>query len=150
MRDIFRACRYGLPGDASSTPSTPPKGLRLTIEVNDVGVVSVFTHNGPNKTLEQRIASSLDKPISNQLQRILRPIKAQFPSETTATLLVHDQVPYNTLIEVMDATRTTRRIVNGQRISVGLFPDIAIGSLPEPSTATSNAQYLNESGGVSG
>jgi hypothetical protein len=52
------------------------------------------------------------------------------PEVTSATLLVADDVDYDTIVQVMDATRV-RQVVDGARIvRESLFPQVALGDAP--------------------
>lgn len=64
------------------------------------------------------------------LKEKLREIKAQFPAVTAATLLLEQDVPYDILIQAMDALRTDSGKKDGKEIAVELFPDVSIGDAP--------------------
>lgn len=81
--------------------------------------------------LIQRIpntSSGVDIPLLNEW--MLR-IKQKYPAQTDATLLPEPDVPYDTLIHVMDAMRSGKTANGGTTvIDAELFPAIAIGDAP--------------------
>jgi len=62
---------------------------------------------------------------------LLQELKARFPDQTAATLLLEPDVPYDNLIQVMDAVRMVERKVDGKVVQVELFPDMALGDAPK-------------------
>lgn len=65
-----------------------------------------------------------------QLATLMRVIKEKFPDKTDATVLAEPAVPYDTLVQVMDATRAARQVQGAKLVEVALFPDISIGDAP--------------------
>ena len=58
-------------------------------------------------------------------------IKKKFPDVTTASLLPEPNIPYDTVIHVMDAMRTGKSANGGTTVvDVDLFPAISIGDAP--------------------
>ena len=58
-------------------------------------------------------------------------IKKKFPDVTTASLLPEPNIPYDTVIHVMDAMRTGKSANGGTEVvDVDLFPAISIGDAP--------------------
>ena len=64
------------------------------------------------------------------LSDLLKELKARFPDETTATLLLEPEVPYDNLIQVMDTVRLFETKDGDKTIQAELFPDIALGDAP--------------------
>lgn len=64
------------------------------------------------------------------LRAKLKEIKAAFPRVRSVTLLLEANVPYDTLIQVMDTARSYGLERNGRRIRAELFPEISIGDAP--------------------
>ena len=64
------------------------------------------------------------------LAEYLAGLKRKVPDVTSATLLVADDVDYDTIVQVMDATRA-RQVVDGAKIvREPLFPQVALGDAP--------------------
>jgi biopolymer transport protein ExbD len=57
-------------------------------------------------------------------------IKQRFPDKTDVTVLPEPGVPYDTLVQVMDALRAGRQVQGTKVVEVALFPDISIGDAP--------------------
>lgn len=64
------------------------------------------------------------------LAALMMTIKQKFPAQTDATVLPEPDVPYDTLVQVMDAVRSTRQAQGARLVEVDLFPDISIGDAP--------------------
>ncbi len=60
----------------------------------------------------------------------MRTIKEKFPDTTAATVLPEPDVPYDMLVQAMDAVRSTRQVQGTKYVEVALFPDISIGDAP--------------------
>ena len=64
------------------------------------------------------------------LGAVARTIKELFPDKTDATVLPEPNVPYDVLVQVMDALRAGRQVQGAKVVEVALFPDISIGDAP--------------------
>jgi biopolymer transport protein ExbD len=61
---------------------------------------------------------------------IARTIKERFPDKTDVTVLPEPNVPYDVLVQVMDALRAGHQVQGAKVVEVALFPDISIGDAP--------------------
>lgn len=57
-------------------------------------------------------------------------LKVQFPNQRDASVLAEPDTPYDKIVHVMDAVRSTHQKQGHQIIRNELFPDIAIGDAP--------------------
>lgn len=115
-----------LPG-ASSEPAdveAPTFQLEITvrkdkIEVGDrnVGALGVY----PN------IDSGYDY---DALSAKLSEIKENYPAKTDASILLEADIPYDTLVQVMDRVRVAESVEDDAIVRTNLFPDISIGDAP--------------------
>jgi biopolymer transport protein ExbD len=64
------------------------------------------------------------------LGTLARMIKEKFPDKTDATILPEPNVPYDVLVQVMDALRAGHQVQGAKVVEVALFPDISIGDAP--------------------
>lgn len=64
------------------------------------------------------------------LAALAKGIKERFPDKTDATVLPEPNVPYDALVQVMDALRAGRQVQGAKVVDVALFPDISIGDAP--------------------
>ena len=62
-------------------------------------------------------------------------VKAKFPDKTNATLLVSDDVDYDTIVQVMDAVRVRQDVDGAKVTTTSLFPQISLGDAPIPEEA---------------
>ena len=59
-------------------------------------------------------------------------LKERYPTKTDASILLEQEIAYDTLVQVMDTVRVAQEIVEGetQVVRSDLFPDISIGDAP--------------------
>ena len=60
----------------------------------------------------------------------LKRVKARFPEKTDVTLLLEPDIPYDTLVQVMDAVRLFEAVQAAEVVRAELFPEISIGDAP--------------------
>ena len=116
-----------LPG-SSSEPADPQELTfqlevivrKDQIEVGDrtVGALGVY----PRKTDADYDYDALSKKLSE--------LKESYPDKTDASILLESDIPYDTLVQVMDRVRIAESIEEDQIIRNDLFPDISIGDAP--------------------
>ncbi|NND64401.1 MAG: biopolymer transporter ExbD [Gammaproteobacteria bacterium] len=111
------------PGDGSDDIK---RSLQLEVIVRQNSLMVVDRNSGPLKSLPNTKGSYDYKGLSFFLQRI----KAKFPDKLEATLLLEPNIPYDTLVQVMDAVRQVDLVVAGEVETFQLFPVIAIGDAP--------------------
>lgn len=61
------------------------------------------------------------------LGEFLQALKARFPDQTEATLLLEPDVPYDVLVQVMDTVRVAVLAGEEETLRAELFPEISIG-----------------------
>ncbi len=64
--------------------------------------------------------------LSNKLAEL----KASYPEKTDASILLDPDIPYDTLVQVMDRVRVAENVVDNAVVRTDLFPDISIGDAP--------------------
>jgi biopolymer transport protein ExbD len=115
-----------LPG--SSTEPADPQELVFQLEVivregrievgdRNIGALGIY----PN-TAEGYDYEALSKKLSE--------IKRRYPQKTDAAILLESDIPYDTLVQVMDRVRIEERIDDQRIVRNDLFPDISIGDAP--------------------
>ena len=115
-----------LPG-SSNEPADPQElvfQLEVTvrqdaIEVGDrnVGALGVYPKNA-------------DGYDYDALSTKLSDIKERYPDKTDAAILLEADIPYDTLVQVMDRVRVAEIIEDENIVRSDLFPDISIGDAP--------------------
>ena len=75
-----------------------------------------------------------------QLSELLQQVKARFPDKLDATVLLESEIPYDTLVQVMDSVRVAPVIQAGSLQLAELFPVISIGDAPANTTVASRKE----------
>ena len=65
-----------------------------------------------------------------RLSEYLEQVKRRYPEQTNATLLVADDVDYDTIVQVMDAVSVRQSLDGGRLVRTELFPQISLGDAP--------------------
>jgi biopolymer transport protein ExbD len=120
-----------LPG-SSTEPADPQElvfQLEITvrhdqIEVGDrnVGALGVYPMAGGDYDYDALTAKLSD-------------IKSRYPDKTDASILLEAEIPYDTLVQVMDRVRVAVTVEDRNLVRNDLFPDISIGDAPLPDGA---------------
>jgi biopolymer transport protein ExbD len=66
----------------------------------------------------------------NALSEKLSELKKRYPAKTDASILLEQDIEYDTLVQVMDRVRVEDKAVGLSLIRNDLFPDISIGDAP--------------------
>jgi len=113
---------------ASSTEPANPQELTFQLEVivrqnrievgdRNVGALGIY----PNTATGYDYVS---------LSKKLTEIKDSYPDKTDASILLESDIPYDTLVQVMDRVRIAELIEEENIVRKDLFPDISIGDAP--------------------
>ncbi len=109
------------PDQAAPPPEQDKVPLQLTIEMRSNGL-TVFASGKP---LRHFASTSGDYDI-DALSELLVQVKRTAPEEKSVTLLFEPEIPYDNVIQVMDATRIAPLALAGD-MKRELFPQISIG-----------------------
>ena len=60
----------------------------------------------------------------------LSELKKRYPEKSDASILLEQDIPYDTLVQVMDTVRVAEKIEEDSVVRSDLFPDISIGDAP--------------------
>ena len=114
-----------LPGPgATAAPAVP--SLELEVIVRRSGLEVADRNQGVLETVPATATGQDVVRLSEYLERV----KAQHPDKTSATLLVAEDVDYDTIVQVMDAVRVRQSMAGSRVVSRTLFPQIALGDAP--------------------
>ena len=81
--------------------------------------------------LIQRIPNTPAGPDTTTLNGVMFVVKNKFPDVTSASVLPEPEIPYDTVVHVMDAMRVGKTANGGTTVvDVDLFPAISIGDAP--------------------
>ena len=113
---------------ASSTEPADPQELTFQLEVivradkievgdRNVGALGVYPNTQSGYDYES-------------LSTKLTEIKDRYPQKTDASILLESEIPYDTLVQVMDRVRVAELVEDDGIRRKDLFPDISIGDAP--------------------
>jgi len=115
-----------LPG-SSSEPVEPQEQVfqlevivrKAKIEVGDrnQGLLGVYPNND-------------DGYDYDALSTKLAELKKRYPKKTDASILLEQDIAYDTLVQVMDTVRVAEKAEETSVVRSDLFPDISIGDAP--------------------
>ena len=114
-----------LPGPGARAANVVP-ALELEVIVRRGGIEVADRGTG---VLERLPAIAAGQDVV-QLSAILERLKERFPDARRATLLVADDVDYDTIVQVMDAVRVRQSMDGSRVVRRTLFPQISLGDAP--------------------
>ncbi|MEY2852903.1 MAG: hypothetical protein RL030_35 [Pseudomonadota bacterium] len=107
----------------------PPPGLELEIIVRQDMVQVADKKTGPLNTFRR---TDLSAPYDLAgLSEYLQFVKSKYPDKTEAALLLEKDIPYDTLVQVMDTVRILEQKQDNVLVQAELFPNVSIGDAPE-------------------
>jgi biopolymer transport protein ExbD len=104
----------------------PPPGLQLEVLVRKNLIQVADRNTGPLATMPNTAGGYDLVTLTDYLKRV----KAKYPEKTEATLLLESDIPYDTLVQVMDHVRVWETKEGLRTVQAELFPDISIGDAP--------------------
>ena len=115
-----------LPPQQAGTPPDLPPTLDLEVIVHKDNVVVADKNTGPLSTFQNTPEGYDLTSMASFLSRV----KAKFPEKRDATLLFESDIPYDTIVQVMDAVRTFEGTLDGKPARGELFPQVSLGDAP--------------------
>jgi len=116
-----------LPSSGEQLADDEPLTMQLEVIVRD-DRIEVGERNGGLLTRLPSQEEGYDYPA---LTEYLKRVKATFPDKLDATILLEPEVPYDVLVQVMDAVRIFQsEAEDGELVQAELFPEISIGDAP--------------------
>ena len=109
---------------AQATPEPPQLNLEIMVRKTKLQVAdrgSGLLTEFPNGAQGYELAK-----LSEYLQRV----KERYPQKLDAAILLEADVPYDTLVQVMDTVRVVEQEQDGRTVQAELFPEISIGDAP--------------------
>jgi biopolymer transport protein ExbD len=107
----------------------PPPGLKLEVILRQDLLQVADSNSGPLASFPR---SKRDLPYDLAgLSEYLQVVKAKYPEMTDATLLLESDIPYDSLVQVMDTMRLVEQRQNNVLVQAELFPNVSIGDAPE-------------------
>ena len=114
-----------LPGPGTQAATDTPR-FELELILRQSGIEVADRNQGVLETIPA-VAGGQDVA---KLTEYLATLKAKLPEVNHATLLVAEDVDYDTIVQVMDAARARQTIAGGKVSRETLFPQIALGDAP--------------------
>jgi len=105
--------------------------LQLQLIVRESGLNLADSKGGLIKKIPRQEGEYNYEALSSALQAI----KTRVPDKTDIAILLEEDIPYQTLVTVMDTTRSYEAVVAASLVEAELFPDMSIGDAPELSNA---------------
>jgi biopolymer transport protein ExbD len=112
---------------ASAAPLELPESLELEVVVRKSSLIVQDRNSGPLVEIPSGAGGYEYEALTSYLGRV----KARFPDLRNATLLLEQDVPYDTIVAAMDAIRSSEGTVDGRLARGELFPQIALGDAPQ-------------------
>jgi biopolymer transport protein ExbD len=110
----------------STEPLNIPEGLVLEVVVRKDGLVVQDKNSGPLQPLPMT-----EKGYDfDGLTAFLTRVKAKFPDMKAATVLLEQDIAYETIVATMDAVRSFEGTLDGKPARGELFPQISLGDAP--------------------
>ena len=113
-----------LPGADTAVPDLP-EGLNLEVIIRKSGIEIADRGTGLLRTVPLVGATYDLKGVSDYLQLV----KSKYPDKTDATILLEQDIEYETLVKVMDTVRVFQ-VPGSQWDMAELFPDVSVGDAP--------------------
>jgi len=117
-----------LPPDSQqqADKNKPKKERNFEVIVRKDAMVVADTLGGVIKRIELKDGKQDFKALSD----LLIAIKLKFPKKQNISLLLEPEIPYDTLVQVMDTVREVKVLEAASVVRKELFPQIAIGDAP--------------------
>lgn len=115
-----------LPG--SSTEPVDPQEQTFQLEV--IVRVDKIEVGDRNQGLLGRYPNTADGYDYEAVENKLVELKEKYPEKTDASILLEQDIEYNTLVQVMDMVRVAETVEDDSVVRSDLFPNISIGDAP--------------------
>ena len=110
----------------NTEPLQLPEGLVLEVVVRKNEIVVQDKNSGPLQPLPNN-AQGYD---FDGLSAFLSRVKVRFPEMKTASVLLEQDIPYDTIVATMDAVKSFEGLLDGRPARGELFPQISLGDAP--------------------
>jgi biopolymer transport protein ExbD len=119
-----------LPGQQSAVEQLKISDLQLEVVVRRDAIEVGDRIGGLILRIPRPAAAQAKAPDMQALAALMVVIKKRFPDKTEASVLAEPDTPYDDLVQVMDAMRSTLTAQGTQLRRAELFPNISIGDAP--------------------
>jgi hypothetical protein len=106
----------------------PNKPLKLEVIVRRGWVEVNDKHGG--RLIDPPIPNVATGPDVRTLSATIQAIKVKFPQHDDASVLAENDIPYDALVQVMDAVRAGHQVQGKEIVFTDYFPNISVGDAP--------------------
>jgi biopolymer transport protein ExbD len=106
----------------------PDKPLKLEVIVRSKYVEVNDKHGG--RIVDPPIPNLATGPDVKTLSATMKMIKEKFPQHDDAAVLAENEIPYEALVQVMDAVRAGQQVQGKDLVVIDFFPNISVGDAP--------------------
>ena len=119
-----------LPPKSLANPNQPDDDKKLNFEliIRKNEIIVADTLNGPISRFNSIDGKEFDMKA---VQELLVKLKGRYPDIKNFTILLEPNIPYEILVQAMDAVRVVEENQDGESVKSELFPNISIGDAPE-------------------
>jgi len=115
-----------LPGSSTEPADPQEQVFQLEVIVREEKIEVADRNQG----LLGVYPSSVDGYDYDALSGKLSELKKKYPKKTDASILLEQDIAYDTLVQVMDTVRVAEKVEEDSVVRSDLFPDISIGDAP--------------------
>jgi biopolymer transport protein ExbD len=106
----------------------PDKPLKLEVIVRKGWVEVNDKHGG--RLIDPPIPNLVTGPDVKTLSATIEAIKLKYPQHDDASVLAENDIPYDALVQVMDAVRAGHQVQGKELVFTDYFPNISVGDAP--------------------
>jgi biopolymer transport protein ExbD len=106
----------------------PNKPLKLEIVVRSKWVEVNDKHGG--RLIDPPIPNVAAGPDVKTLSAAMQMIKQKYPQHDDASVLAENEIPYESIVHVMDAVRAGYQVQDKKIVVTDYFPNISVGDAP--------------------
>jgi biopolymer transport protein ExbD len=106
----------------------PDKPLKLEVIVRRGWVEVNDKHGG--RLIDPPIPNLATGPDVRTLSATIQAIKLKYPQHDDASVLAENEIPYDSLVQVMDAVRAGHQVQGKDLVFTDYFPNISVGDAP--------------------
>ena len=106
----------------------PNKPLKLEVIVRKNYVEVNDKHGG--RLIDPPIPNLTTGPDVRTLSATIEAIKLKYPQHDDASVLAENDIPYDALVQVMDAVRAGHQVQGKELVFTDYFPNISVGDAP--------------------
>jgi biopolymer transport protein ExbD len=106
----------------------PNKPLKLEVIVRKNYVEVNDKHGG--RLIDPPIPNLTTGPDVRTLSATIEAIKLKYPQHDDASVLAENDIPYDALVQVMDAVRAGHQVQGKDIVFTDFFPNISVGDAP--------------------